>query len=213
MDSLTRHTDYGDKGLNEIDINKNPMAQFATWLHEAEQAEIFEPNAMVISTVDAGGQPTSRTVLLKGLDDTGFEFVTNYESRKSKALRANPSVALLFPWYAVKRQVMIVGTAVATDAATSDAYFARRPQGAQLAAWASEQSEPIARREILDERMAGLEVQYPEGTHVPRPEKWGSFRVVPSSIEFWQGRSKRFHDRLRFTALGDGAWKLERLQP
>jgi pyridoxamine 5'-phosphate oxidase len=213
MESLTRHTDYGATGLNEADINKDPLAQFATWLHEAEQAEIFEPNAMVISTVEPDGRPTSRTVLLKGLDAVGFEFVTNYASRKGKALLANPAVALLFPWYALKRQVMVLGTAVPTDGPTSDAYFARRPQGAQLAAWASEQSEPIARREILDERMAVLEQQYPEGTHVPRPEYWGGFRVVPTSIEFWQGRSKRFHDRLRFTAKAEGGWQLERLQP
>lgn len=213
MDSLTRHTDYGAKGLDEADVSQDPLAQFATWLHEAEQADIFEPNAMVISTVDPGGYPTSRTVLLKGLDAEGFEFVTNYESTKGRALLANPAVALLFPWYALKRQVMIVGTAVPTDEPTSDAYFARRPQGAQLAAWASDQSEPIARREILDERMAALELQYPDGEHVPRPEKWGGFRVVPTSIEFWQGRSKRFHDRIRFTSLKAGGWKVDRLQP
>ncbi|MFT6534467.1 MAG: pyridoxamine 5'-phosphate oxidase [Alpinimonas sp.] len=213
MDSLTRHTDYGAQGLDEADVNKDPMAQFATWLEDAEQAEIFEPNAMVISTVDPSGYPTSRTVLLKGLDSEGFEFVTNYESTKGRALLANPAVALLFPWYSLKRQVMIVGTAVPTDDSTSDAYFARRPQGAQLAAWASDQSEPIARREILDERMAALEQQYPEGSPVPRPEKWGGFRVIPTRIEFWQGRSKRFHDRIRFSSLTPGGWKIERLQP
>ena len=213
MDSLTRHTDYGAIGLNEADVDKNPMTQFATWLHAAEHAEIFEPNAMVLSSVGADGSPTSRTVLLKGLDDSGFEFVTNYESTKGQALLANPHVALLFPWYALKRQVMITGTAMPTDDPTSDAYFARRPQGAQLAAWASDQSEPIARREILDERMAVLEQQYPEGVDVPRPAKWGGFRVVPNRIEFWQGRSKRFHDRLRFSAQPDGSWLCERLQP
>jgi pyridoxamine 5'-phosphate oxidase len=213
MESLTRHTDYGAEGLNETDINDNPMAQFAQWLKDAENADIFEPNAMVISTVDGEGHPTSRTVLLKGLDDAGFEFVTNYESTKGRALAANPAVALLFPWYALKRQVMITGTAVPTDEPTSNAYFARRPHGAQLAAWASDQSEPIAHRNILDERMAALESEYPEGTIVPRPEKWGGFRVIPTRIEFWQGRSKRFHDRLRFTALAEGGWKRERLQP
>ena len=213
MDSLTRHTDYGAEGLNEADVNPDPMAQFATWLEDAEQAEIFEPNAMVISTVAPDGSPTSRTVLLKGLDSQGFEFVTNYESQKGRALRANPAVALLFPWYALKRQVIVRGIALPTDDSTSDAYFARRPQGAQLAAWASDQSEPIERRAILDERMSVLEAQYPEGATVPRPEKWGGFRVIPSSIEFWQGRSKRFHDRLRFTAVAEGEWSLERLQP
>jgi pyridoxamine 5'-phosphate oxidase len=213
MESLTRHTDYGALGLNESEINTDPMAQFAAWLTQAEEAEIFEPNAMVLSSVDVEGTPTSRTVLLKGLDESGFEFVTNYESTKGRALLANPSVALLFPWYSLKRQVMITGRAMPTDAPTSDTYFARRPQGAQLAAWASDQSEPIDRREILDERMAALELQYPEGTDVPRPEKWGGFRVIPQRIEFWQGRSKRFHDRLRFSAQTDGGWVLERLQP
>jgi pyridoxamine 5'-phosphate oxidase len=213
MSSLTRHTDYGAEGLDETDVDAHPMVQFATWLTDAENADIFEPNAMVLSTVDADGAPTSRTVLLKGLDDAGFEFVTNYESTKGRALRANPAVALLFPWYALKRQVMISGTAIPTDGPTSDLYFARRPHGAQLAAWASDQSQPIAHRGVLDERMAALELEYPEGTPVPRPEKWGSFRVIPSRIEFWQGRSKRFHDRLRFTAQADGGWLRERLQP
>lgn len=212
MDSLTSHTDYGTIGLTEAEVNSDPLAQFAAWLKEAEAAEIFEPNAMVLGTVDPDGQPSSRTVLLKGLDDTGFEFVSNYDSHKGTSIAANPRVSLLFPWYTLKRQVIVFGTAVPTAPAISDAYFLRRPHGARLAALASEQSRTVENRDVLDERMAALEEQYPEGTDVPRPENWGGFRVQPHTIEFWQGRSKRFHDRLRFTLL-DGSWQLDRLQP
>ena len=212
MRSLERHTDYGSTGLSESEILQDPMAQFAAWLRAAEVAEIFEPNAMVVSTVDADGTPSSRTVLLKGLDSDAFQFVTNYRSHKGRALEAHPAVSLLFPWYPLTRQVIVRGIAHRTDAATSDAYFATRPHGSRLAALASEQSEPVASRLVLEDRMRELESRYPEGSVVPRPEHWGGFRVVPSTIEFWQGRTSRLHDRLVFTA-GDGGWSLERLQP
>jgi pyridoxamine 5'-phosphate oxidase len=212
MDSLTSHTDYGTVGLTEAEVNPDPMAQFAAWLKVAEEAEIFEPNAMVLGTVDPDGQPSSRTVLLKGLDETGFEFVSNYDSHKGLSIAAHPQVSLLFPWYTLKRQVIVYGTASPTASAVSDAYFLRRPHGARLAALASEQSRIVLSRDVLDERMAALEERYPEGSEVPRPQNWGGFRVIPSSIEFWQGRSKRFHDRLRFTRV-DGSWQLDRLQP
>ncbi len=212
MSSLERHTDYGSTGLSESDVLRDPMAEFAVWLAAAEEAQIFEPNAMVLSTVDADGTPSSRTVLLKGLDGTAFEFVTNYRSHKGRALSAHGEVSLLFPWYALTRQVIVRGVAQRTDAATSDAYFASRPHGSRLAALASEQSEPVASRQVLEDRMRELETRFPEGSPVPRPEHWGGFRVVPSSIEFWQGRTSRLHDRLLFTAV-DGGWSLERLQP
>ncbi|QNE47854.1 pyridoxamine 5'-phosphate oxidase [Glaciihabitans sp. INWT7] len=212
MSSLERHTDYGSTGLSESDVLRDPMAQFAAWLSAAEDAEIFEPNAMVVSTVDSDGTPSSRTVLLKGLDGEAFEFVTNYRSHKGHALSAHPAVSLLFPWYQLTRQVIVRGVAHRTDAATSDAYFAARPHGSRLAALASEQSEPVASRRVLEDRMRELESRYPEGSIVPRPEHWGGFRVVPSTIEFWQGRTSRLHDRLVFTAV-DGGWTLERLQP
>ena len=212
MSSLERHTDYGSTGLSESEVLRDPMAQFAAWLAAAEEAQIFEPNAMVVSTVDADGTPSSRTVLLKGLDGEAFEFVTNYRSHKGQALSAHPAVSLLFPWYSLTRQVIVRGVAHRADPAISDAYFATRPHGSRLAALASEQSEPIASREVLEERIRELESRYPEGSIVPRPDHWGGFRVVPSSIEFWQGRTSRLHDRLVFTAVG-GGWALERLQP
>ena len=212
MSSLERHTDYGSTGLSESEVLADPMAQFAAWLSAAEAADIFEPNAMVVSTVDADGTPSSRTVLLKGLDGDAFEFVTNYRSHKGQALEVHPAVSLLFPWYQLTRQVIVRGLAHRADAATSDAYFATRPHGSRLAALASEQSEPVASRQVLEDRMRELESRYPEGSVVPRPEHWGGFRVVPSTIEFWQGRTSRLHDRLVFTAVEVG-WTLERLQP
>jgi pyridoxamine 5'-phosphate oxidase len=219
MESLTRHTDYGNEGLTEEQAGDDPYALLAAWITVAEAADVFEPNAMVLSTVGADGSPSSRTVLLKGLNDAsspdvGLEFVTNYLSQKGRALAAHDRVSLLFPWYGLKRQVILSGRAQRTDAITSDAFFDRRPHGARLAAIASDQSEPVDSRDTLDERMAVLEDQYPEGEHIPRPEKWGAFRVVPDRFEFWAGRSKRFHDRLVFarseTSTG---WTVTRLQP
>lgn len=213
MKSLAQHTDYGDDGLDIGDLNPDPFAQFATWLQAAEDAEIFEPNAMVLSTVDAQGELSSRTVLLKGLDDSGLEFVTNYRSRKGKALADRGGVSLLFPWYALKRQVIVTGSAEPTSPEVSDAYHARRPRGAQLAAWASEQSQPVDDKTELEARMRELEERFPEDQPVPRPEKWGAFRVTPVAFEFWQGRSMRFHDRFRYVQQTDGSWEITRLQP
>ncbi|HSP75071.1 MAG TPA: pyridoxamine 5'-phosphate oxidase [Cryobacterium sp.] len=213
MESLTSHTDYGAVSLTEALINPDPMAEFAAWLAAAEGAGLYEPNAMVVGTIDPDGRPSSRTVLLKGLDGSGFEFVTNYDSRKGRALRVNPDLTLLFPWYPMQRQVIVYGTAHATDAAVSDAYFARRPRPARIAALASDQSEPIPNRELLEQQVAEVERRYPDDTEIPRPADWGGFRVIPHAIEFWQGRTSRLHDRLRFTAQEGGGWTLERLQP
>jgi pyridoxamine 5'-phosphate oxidase len=213
MDSLKRHTDYGSQEFNEDSVLADPIEQFAEWLSAAEDAEIFEPNAMVLGTVDPDGRPSSRTVLLKGLSPEGFDFVTNYGSRKAQALDAHADVTLLFPWYLLKRQVIVFGSVERLTASESDALWNRRPQGAQLASAASEQSQPIASREQLDARLAELEAQYPEGVSVPRPENWGGYRVAPRVIEFWQGRSRRFHDRLVFTRQADGSWSITRLQP
>lgn len=212
MSSLERHTDYGSTALTESMVAPNPMIEFAAWLAEAEAAQIFEPNAMVLSTVGSDGTPNSRTVLLKALDDRGFEFVSNYHSAKGRALAEHPGVSLLFPWYSLTRQVIVRGTAEKTDAATSDDFFAARPHGSRLAAIASEQSQPVASREVLEKRMRRLEEQYPEGSPVPRPEHWGGYRVTPTRIEFWQGRTSRLHDRLVYTSGPEG-WKLTRLQP
>ena len=212
MESLSRHTDYGNVPFDESIALANPLEQFAQWLKQAEAEDVFEPNAMVASTIDPDGAVSSRTVLLKGLDDTGFEFVTNYTSRKGKALLVNPSVSLLFPWYGLKRQVIVYGEATPTVKEVSDLYWERRPKGAQLASAASDQSAPIASRELLDEQLAALEAQYPGDSLVPRPEHWGGFRVIPHTIEFWQGRSMRFHDRIRYD-LVDSHWQISRLQP
>ncbi|MEN9751523.1 MAG: Pyridoxine/pyridoxamine 5-phosphate oxidase [Actinomycetota bacterium] len=213
MDSLKRHTDYGSQEFNEESVLADPIAQFSQWLSNAEDAEIFEPNAMVLSTIDPDGRPSSRTVLLKGLSRDGFEFVTNYSSRKAQALNAHSDVTLLFPWYSLKRQVIVYGSAARLSAEESDEYWNRRPQGAQLASAASKQSQPIASRELLDQQLERLEAQYPEGAVVPRPANWGAYRVTPRVIEFWQGRSRRFHDRLVFTREVNGNWSLQRLQP
>ena len=212
MESLTRHTDYGNVPFDESTALANPFEQFAQWLKQAEDEDVFEPNAMVASTIDPDGAVSSRTVLLKGMDGSGFEFVTNYTSRKGKALLENPSISLLFPWYGLKRQIIIYGEAQPTVETVSDLYWQRRPQGAQLASAASNQSQPIASRDELDAQLSALEAQYPEGSTVPRPAHWGGFRVIPHAMEFWQGRSMRFHDRLRYDRVGE-EWKLTRLQP
>lgn len=213
MESLTRHTDYGSIGLDEGSLAANPLDQLAQWLTVAEAEDIFEPNAMVLSTIDPDGRPSSRTVLLKGLDSGGLEFVTNYSSRKGRALAGNPEVSAVFPWYSLKRQVLIYGRASQTSDEVSDAYFDRRPHGAKLASMASEQSQPTQSRDELDRRLAELQEQYPEGSVVPRPRNWGGFRIEPHAIEFWQGRSMRFHDRLRYDKDGQGHWHVTRLQP
>lgn len=211
-DSLRRHTDYGQQPLTEQEILRDPIAQFSLWLEQADESQVYEPNAMVLSTVEPDGLPTSRTVLLRTVDAHGFEFFTSYTSQKGRALLGNPEVAIVFPWYLIHRQVIVRGTAEPSDPAISDAYFASRPRGAQIAAVASDQSQPIASRDLLEARVAQLEAQF-EGGEVPRPDTWGGFRIRPRSIEFWQGRTSRMHDRLRFTRADAGAWLMERLQP
>lgn len=213
MKSLTQHTDYGDNGLELTDLDANPFTQLATWLRAAEDAEVFEPNAMVLSTADAEGVVSSRTVLLKGIDDAGLEFVTNYQSRKGRALAEHPAVSLVFPWYSMKRQIIVTGTAERASASASDMYHARRPRGAQLAAWASDQSQPVENKEILETRLTEFETRFADTDEVPRPEKWGAFRIRPTAFEFWQGRSMRFHDRFRYELDAAGNWQVTRLQP
>ncbi|WP_035801759.1 pyridoxamine 5'-phosphate oxidase [Kitasatospora mediocidica] len=203
---------YALAGLAEEDLAADPITQFARWFAEAEQVAMVEPNAMVLSTADAEGRPSSRTVLLKGLDERGFVFFTNYGSRKGVELAANPNAALLFPWHSIDRQVMITGSVERTGRDETAAYFRTRPHGSQLGAWASEQSSPVASREVLEQRFAELVTRYPEGEGVPVPPFWGGYRVVPRTVEFWQGRLNRLHDRLRYTATPSG-WEVERLCP
>jgi pyridoxamine 5'-phosphate oxidase len=186
---------YGEIGLPDTALAADPIEQFQLWMAEAASNEfIVEANAMVLTTVGEVG-PTTRTVLLKDLTPAGFSFFTNYGSRKAKAIAFNPQVALLFPWYAMERQVSILGKAERVSAADSDAYFATRPWGSQIGAWASTQSDQLTSREELEARYKEFAAKYPEGTTVPRPDYWGGFLVRPTTIEFWQGRYSRLHDR------------------
>lgn len=214
--ALHRHTDYGADELDESHVASDPIVQFDRWLAEADARGVYEPNAMVLGTIDADGALSSRTVLLRGVDDRGFVFFTDRESRKGRALAAHPNATLLFPWYPVHRQVIVTGSVAVADDEESDAYWAGRPYGSRIAATASLQSQPIASRTELEERVAALEEQYAGVDDIRRPERWGGYRLRPWRIEFWQGRTSRMHDRLVFSRdpAADGAgWRLGRLQP
>lgn len=211
-DSLGRHTDYGQLALEEGHLLPNPMEQLAVWLAEADDADIYEPNAMVLSTIDPDGLPSSRTVLLRGVGDAGLAFYTDYTSRKGQALLAHPEVSVVFPWYRLHRQVLVSGVVARVSEDESDAYFATRPRGSQIGAWASDQSRPIASRQELENKVAEVEERFDGVEVVPRPDKWGGFLITVSTIEFWAGRRSRLHDRIRFTRTPDG-WSTERLQP
>ena len=205
---------YREEGLAEADLADTPVGQFARWFQQAAtEGRLFEPNAMVVSTADADGRPSSRTVLLKGFDEHGFVFYTNYGSRKALDLAQNPYVSLLFPWHPMSRQVIVQGVARRTGRDETAAYFRTRPHGSQLGAWASAQSSVIATRAEIDASYDELAARYPEGEQVPVPPHWGGFRVAPESVEFWQGRENRLHDRLRYVAEPDGSWHVERLSP
>ena len=204
---------YGDTGLESLP--SDPFVAFAQWLKEAhENTVIVEANAMVLSTLASDSLIETRTVLLKDISDGGFTFFTNYQSRKAHAIDLNPNVSLLFPWYAMERQVSISGIAEKVSEQESDDYFATRPWGSQIGAWASAQSSHLASREELEQRYAGAAAKWPEGTAVPRPAHWGGYRVTPLNIEFWQGRYSRLHDRLRFErTTTSGNWELSRYYP
>lgn len=212
---------YRVGGIEAGGFAAEPMEQFGRWFADAVAAGIYEPNAMVLSTADAGGRPSSRTVLLKQYAGRGFVFYTNHTSRKGHEIAENPHVALLFPWHAMARQVLVTGTAARLDRAETAAYFHSRPHGSQLGAWASRQSRTVASRDVLDEEYARLAARYPEGSEVPVPPHWGGYLVTPETVEFWQGRENRLHDRLRYRRTGgepagvsaEAEWALERLSP
>ncbi len=204
--------EYNQVPLLESEIDPDPIRQLQRWLQEAIEAQIVEPYAMCLATVDAHGCPDARFVLLRGLDERGLVFYTSANSAKGRQLGANPYATAVFWWDALGRQVRVQGAVEQVSDEEADAYFATRPRGHQLAAWASPQSEVIPNRQVLEERMAELEQQY-EGRPVPRPPYWLGYRILPHIIEFWQGRPNRLHDRLRYTRQPDGSWKIERLAP
>ena len=204
--------DYAAIGLAEDAVPAEPMPLFHEWLADAVAAALAEANAMVLATVGEDGRPASRMVLCKVADERGFGFFTNNTSRKGRELAANPRVALLFPWQALGRQIRAEGAAVPLPDAESDAYFASRPRGAQLSAWASAQSAEVDSRASLERKVAEVEARY-AGGDVPRPPHWGGTLVVPDVVEFWQGRSDRLHDRLVYRRDGAGGWSVVRLQP
>ena len=202
--------DYKHAALGERDAAPDPFDQFARWFDEAVAASLPEPNAMTLATVDATGRPAARIVLLKSVDARGLVFHTNYASRKGSEVDADPRVALLFFWAELERQVRIEGSAERVSAAESDAYFAARPRGSQISAWASPQSAPVPDRAWLEAQVAAVQARF--ASDVPRPGNWGGIRVVPSRFEFWQGRESRLHDRLVWTREGDH-WTIGRLAP
>jgi pyridoxamine 5'-phosphate oxidase len=206
--------DYAhDRGLSRADLAADWPTQFGRWFADAAGAGLPEPNAMVVATADARGRPSARTVLLKGYDERGFVFFTNYRSRKGAEALTNPYASLVFPWFPMQRQVVVCGCVERVDRAETEEYFASRPRGSRLGAWASPQSQVVPDRRAVDAAFDEVAGRFPEGAPVPAPPHWGGLRVVPETVEFWQGRASRLHDRLRYRHGDDGSWLVERLAP
>lgn len=204
--------EYSTHAFTEADAGADPFSLFRKWFDQAKAAEMTEPNAMTLATATRDGMPSARIVLLKGLDERGFTFFTNYDSRKGNEMADNPRVALVFLWHQLERQVRVEGTVEKVSEVDSDAYFITRPLGSRLGAWASHQSKVLPNREFLEAQHAALSAMYPDG-NVPRPPNWGGYRVIPAAIEFWQGQRSRLHDRILFTRREDGSWDKFRLSP
>jgi pyridoxamine 5'-phosphate oxidase len=211
IDLTQLRREYSHRGLLESELNPDPLAQFRGWLAEAVEHQLIEPNAMILATVDADGQPWSRTVLLKACDERGFTFFTNYQGAKAQQLEAEPRCALTFWWAAHERQVNVAGRVEKVARAETEEYFKVRPLLSRLGAWASQQSTVIDGRESLERAFAEAQARF--GDNVPAPPHWGGYVVRPISIEFWQGRQSRLHDRLRYSRQNDGTWKIDRLSP
>ncbi len=211
-DPSSLRREYSTRGLRRAELDPNPVAQFRKWFNEAVSEKLLEPNAMTLSTVCAEGRPSSRTVLLKAFDDRGFVFYTNYTSRKATDISSNPHVALLFTWLPLERQVAICGHAEKVSTTESLAYFLSRPIGSRLGAWVSNQSKVIPSRRLLEMKFEEMRRKFADG-QIPLPDFWGGYRVVPQSIEFWQGNASRLHDRFIYILKPDSNWHIERLAP
>jgi pyridoxamine 5'-phosphate oxidase len=203
--------EYARARLDEANVSPDPITEFARWFEEAVKAEVQEPNAMTLATASPDGAPSARIVLLKGFDERGFVFFTDYRSQKGTELEQNPRAALVFYWPELERQIRITGATLLVGREESEAYFRTRPRGSRISAWVSHQSQVIAGRKLLEDRVPELEKRFP-GDDVPLPPYWGGVRLAPTSVEFWQGRTSRLHDRIRYTRDGE-RWRIERLSP